>query len=601
MRLLPLLLALLGATAGTPPAWAEPARNVILFVADGLRAGMVTPDTTPTMARLAARGVLFANPHSQFPTFTTANAAALATGHMAGDNGDFSNVIDIATPIAAAGGAITPFLENDAVLGEVDRAAGGDYLNETTFLQAARANGVATASIGKVGPVLIQDHLSRDGMGTIMLDDQTGHPGGIPLAPALLARLAALKLPAAAPGRGDNANSGTDTTPGTTTANLVQQAWFNNVAIRAVLPMLAANPRGFTMVYWSRDPDGTQHNQGDSLDRLLPGINGPTSRAAIANADADLARLLTALHSLGLDATTDVIVVADHGFSTISKDSATSQAARDTYPGVTPGLLPPGFLALDLAAGLEAKLYDPYDHDAEVPAHRFPRSGSAIIGPPAAPLLVVAANGGSDLIYMPTPEPALARRVVGLLAAQDYISGIFVDDRLGRVPGTLPLSAIGLRGTAVTPTPAIVVSFRSFSTGCAIAATCTVEIADTTLQPGQGMHGSFSRADTNNAMLAAGPDFRAGFVDPAPAANIDVGRTILHLLGLSVRDHGKLVGRVLTEALNNGAPPRLASGITRSRPDALGNVTVLHWQQADKTMYFDAAGYPGRTVGIAGK
>jgi len=28
------------------------------------------------------------------------------------------------------------------------------------------------------------------------------------------------------------------------------------------------------LVFWSRDPDGTQHNQGDSLNQLVPGING---------------------------------------------------------------------------------------------------------------------------------------------------------------------------------------------------------------------------------------------------------------------------------------------------------------------------------------
>ena len=33
-------------------------------------------------------------------------------------------------------------------------------------------------------------------------------------------------------------------------------------------------------MFWSRDPDGTLHNQGDSLNQLTPGINGPTSLAA---------------------------------------------------------------------------------------------------------------------------------------------------------------------------------------------------------------------------------------------------------------------------------------------------------------------------------
>ena len=66
------------------PAWAQPApppRNVVLFVADGLRPGLVNEKNAPAMTRLMADGVRFANSHSLFPTFTTANASALATGH----------------------------------------------------------------------------------------------------------------------------------------------------------------------------------------------------------------------------------------------------------------------------------------------------------------------------------------------------------------------------------------------------------------------------------------------------------------------------------------------------------------------------------------
>ena len=66
---------------------------------------------------------------------------------------------------------------------------------------------------------------------------------------------------------------------------------------------------------------------------------------------------------------------------------------------------------------------------------------------------MVAANGGSDLIYLPDRDPALLRRIVALLAGQDYTGGIFVDDAYGEVPGTLPLSAINLRGSAALPTP----------------------------------------------------------------------------------------------------------------------------------------------------
>ena len=38
---------------------------------------------------------------------------------------------------------------------------------------------------------------------------------------------------------------------------------------------------------------------------------------------------------------------------------------------------------------------------------------------------------------------------------------MFVDDDLGRFPGTLPMSQLGLKGKAVTPHPSIVVNFRS--------------------------------------------------------------------------------------------------------------------------------------------
>jgi hypothetical protein len=111
-------------------AAAEPPHNVILFVPDGLRALKVTPETTPAMAAIRDKGVNFKNPHSLFPTFTTANASAMATGHYLGDTGDFSNTIYTGYPVGPADGSVTPFLENDSVLrqarhdGRQCRAAG---------------------------------------------------------------------------------------------------------------------------------------------------------------------------------------------------------------------------------------------------------------------------------------------------------------------------------------------------------------------------------------------------------------------------------------------------------------------------------------------
>ena len=117
-------------------------RNLILFVPDGLRGQIVTPQTAPAMAEVRDKGVNFRNSHSLFPTFTTANASAMATGHYLGDTGDFSNTIYTGYTVGPAGGTVVPFLENDAVLGDVDEHFGGDYLNEETLLKLARAQGL---------------------------------------------------------------------------------------------------------------------------------------------------------------------------------------------------------------------------------------------------------------------------------------------------------------------------------------------------------------------------------------------------------------------------------------------------------------------------
>jgi arylsulfatase A-like enzyme len=595
-----LLLGVTLAAGSVVAAPKQPPHNVVLFVPDGLRALMVDAQTAPAMAALRDQGVQFKNSHSLFPTFTTPNASAMATGHYLGDTGDFSNTIYVGYPVPGANASVTPFLENDPVLGDVDEHFAGDYLDEVTLLKAARDAGYNTATIGKLGPALIFDHTERTGQKTVVVDDSTGSKNGIPLAPWVVDALTAAGLPIAAPSRGDNGKPGNATTPGTKTANIEQQTYFADVLTRVVLPKFGQDGKPFVVVFWSRDPDGTQHNQGDSLNQLSPGINGATSLAAIKNADDDLARIRDALARLGLDDTTDIVVSADHGFSTISKESKTSTAARGSYADVPSGFLPPGFLAKDLAAALGLPLWDPDQANAALTDSTHAKLSNGVIGQdPTKPSVVVAANGGSDLVYLPKPvAKGLAAKVVDALLAQDYVSGLFVDDSLGKFPGTLPLSAINLKGTALTPMPAIAVNFKSFSTGCAEPLTCTVEVADTGLQQGQGMHGSFSRADTNNFMAASGPDFKAGFVDDAPVSNADIGKTLARILQLKMPAKGKLVGRVLSEAMPGGATPHFVAKTMRSEPAANGLRTVLDYQLVGATRYFDAAGFPGRTVGL---
>lgn len=576
--------------------------NLILFVPDGLRGRIVTPETAPTMAEIRDKGVNFKNSHSLFPTFTTANASAMATGHLLGDTGDFSNTIYTGYAVKAADSTVTPFLESDPVLHDADEHFGGDYLNEETILKMARAKGYSTAAIGKLGPTLIFDHtdkIGENGVHSIVVDDSTGSKNGVPLSDEMKDALNKANLPLVSPSRGANGKIGDAKTPGTTVANVEQQAYFANVAAKVVLPMFKARNKPFVLVFWSRDPDGSQHNNGDSLNTVTPGINGPTSMAGIKNADDNLAQLRKALDDLGLSATTDIIVTSDHGFSTISKESKTSPSAKASYDDTPKDFLPMGFLAIDLAKALDLPLFDPNNKNAPVADGAHPKAGNGLLGKdPAKPDLVVATNGGSDLIYLPNRDKKLAARTIKALLEQDYVSGLFVDDKLGRYPGTLEMSELGLKGKAVTPTPSIVVNFRSYTTGCDQPTNCSVEVADTVLRQGQGMHGSFGRGDTMNFMAAIGPDFKAGYVDPLPVSNADIGMTVAELMKLHPTGEGGLVGRVMSEALPGGIVPKSAEGTIRSKPAANGLRTVVKYQRVLSQRYFDVAGFPGRSVGL---
>jgi arylsulfatase A-like enzyme len=593
------VLATLALAACRPGA--QP-HNLILFVADGLRSEIVTPETAPAIAAVRDEGVDFANSHSVYPTVTTVNASALATGHLPGDTGNFGNVLFVGAPFGfPANSAIAP-VEDDDVLGLLNQRFGANYLGETSLLAAARAKGYSTASIGKLGPTAVEDVTDRKGE-AIVIDDATGYvqtPGaGFPLPEDVRKAMAKAHVEPQARDRGLNTSPGFFNLAGTKVPNSYQQDWFVQVATRVVLPRFKAANRPFAMVFWSRDPDGTQHNEGDSLLKLEPGINGPTSLAAIRNASDDLQKLRDALKRLGLDKTTDIVVVADHGFSTMGKQSATSAAAQTPFRDVPKGYLPPSFLAIDLAKALALPLHDAngLDIGSGGPA---PAGNGALLGKdPKAPEVVVASNGGSDLIYLPgSKSPAMAKRVVEALTLQDYVGAIFVADALGPIPGTLPLSAIGHQGAAQTPQPAIIVSFRSWSLGCSKPELCAIEIADSPLQQGQGIHGAFSRADTHNFMAAIGPDFRKGFRDPSPVGNVDVPVTMAKVLGLQISDRGTLKGRVLTEALAGGQPTPHAAQTLRSAPAANGFITVLDEQTAGGKTYFDAAGMPGRTFGL---
>ncbi|HEY4394574.1 MAG TPA: alkaline phosphatase family protein [Polyangia bacterium] len=612
-----LCLLVIVAACGTARARGK-ARNVVIFVADGLRPVSINPTDAPTLARLQKEGVFFANSHAVFPTVTTANASAIATGHMLGDTGDFANTLYTGAEVLGSG---TPFVEDDQVLAELDGQFAGNYLGEETLLALARSKGFSTAAIGKLGPVFVQDASQGDRSvstpATIFIDDRTGSGKGLALDPEVAAALKETLGRAAPPSRSsakpsadDNGYAGDSKTPGTHVANIVQQRYLADAVTKVILPALEKRGKPFVLVFWSRDPDATQHDQGDSLGSLMPGINGPTSKAAVRDADDTLGRILAALEAdPDLAASTDLFVTSDHGFSTASRrevdaegHASASPAAKRQAPDVRPGDLPPGFVAIDVAAHLGMKLCDPdrtwigvggvKEYAAvEVGGHPMLGNGlidsSCAIHEPRQAKIVVAANGGSDLIYFPRGGGPTIADVATFLLAQDYVDAVFTDRA---VPGALALRDINLWGSALTPRPAIVVALKSWALDPGDPLRTQIDLEDGGLQEGQGTHGSFGRADVTNTMIAAGPDFKRGFVDGAPAGNADIAPTLARILGLTLPSRGRLRGRVLAEALADGpATTPSTCGEAVSRPSKAGIRTALHFQMSAGVRYLDTA------------
>ena len=626
--------------AGTEP------RNVVIFVFDGLRAGSVNSVDTPTMFWIRNHGVSFANSHSLFPTFTTANASAIATGHYLGDTGDYSNQIYIGHPVFLDGnfgrppGSYAPYVENNQVLGDLDAQFHGNYLNEETLLAVARKNGFHSAAVGKMGPTAIQDVSQLNPVNggfaspqTIIIDDGTGTPDGVPLTPEVSEALAQAGLPLATPARIQP--TGNNTTPGTKDTNYVQQSYFADATSKVVLPMFVKTGEPFALLYWSRDPDGTQHFQGDSLNKLIPGINGPTSKAALRNADNNLKQILEYIDSdPQLAANTDIFLTADHGFATISKHdvdseghATTSYSTKWIYKDaqgrqeVNTGYLPVGFVAIDLAHELGLPLFDP-DSQIDSPSgkkvfepvdpaiaeqlpneRQHPVSGNGLLGGTGRiaretdAKVVIAANGGSDLLYLPDHDPALVKKIVAFLTRQDYVGGLFVNDEYKNVLGALPSSAIRLIGSSLTPSPTIAVTFKTFSTDSRDPIMSGVQITDYVLQHGQGMHGSFARSNTFQFMAAIGPDFKKQFVDEAPVSNADIAPTLAKILGFDVPAKGKLKGRVLQEALSGGPQSiPFEHSVAISETAGNGKATILMYQHLAQQVYFDQACFKSAVV-----
>jgi arylsulfatase A-like enzyme len=463
------LLILAAAALPASSANAGSARHVVVIVWDGMRPDFVTEQYTPTLWQLAQRGVTFQNHHSVYLSSTEVNGTAISTGAYPSHDGIVGNKeyrpeIDPLKPVHTE--------DFDAVRNG-DKATHGHYELMPTLAEIIRKAGGRTAVAGAKPVVMLVDRGDRSNarMGANLVAGQT-----IPT--DLLQTLVRLhgdfpKAGATDPSRND-----------WTTDSLLDPLW-------------AAGVPDFSLL-WMNEPDLTQH---------LTGPGSTSSLAAIRQADDNLAKVLRALEAKGARDSTDVFVVSDHGFSTVSA-------------------------LVDLADSLEKAGF---------------RASREFTAKPAKGQIMVVSNSGSSLIYVIGHDEQVIRGVVAFLQAWSHTGVIFTRKPM---PGVFTLDQVRLDSPAA---PDILVSMRWTPDKNEAGVPGQVESDFSEYGPGQGTHVTLSRFDMHNTLIAAGPDFRPGVNSSLASGNVDIAPTALWVLGRK-KIPKNMDGRVLTEALTISGP-----------------------------------------------
>jgi arylsulfatase A-like enzyme len=583
LRLLLVLSALSVVLFGTEALRAQDtaARRVIVFVWDGLRADDLTREITPNYFAIARSGVVFADHHAVYPTFTMMNSASIATGTYPGAHGFYGNVVYVpsASGKNAKGAEIDfsapAFIEDFGVVEAVREAYQGRLTLVSTMLQAAQAKGLTTAAIGKFGAAFIQDYTR----GGIILDEDAAMPLGfakelqqagyaLPRNSVNAFETGALTL---AKDNGDptapipiaRLKDGQTGDPLDRSGALSRRGftYLTDVFLDYILP----NKKPDLTIFWSKEPDATSHAYG-------PGTYN--SIDATRMNDEILGRIVAKLRKLGWENSTDIIITQDHNHSTVSGDVShyplraianRAVGAPDPHGYAVSGfvrtaelLTRDGLKAYDGAScrniptlsGITVdgtRLYPVKDdRDGELCGRpqNYTSPGYVVPKPVPAGAIVVAANAGSDYLFVPDHNIETVRAAVASLQSRLQFGAIFVSDRYGEIAGTLPMSLIKTENSGRAPD--LIVSF-SYDETPVVAGKSGAGYASSVNR--RGDHGSFSPTDVHISLMARGPHFKPGLRDPLPSANVDIAPTVARILGFSMPD---AQGRVLEEALEGG-------------------------------------------------
>ena len=628
------------------------ATRTIIMVWDGLRPDSVNATDTPNLYALRQSGVNFTDNHSTYPTFTMMNGSSFATGSFPKTSGFYGNTFW--TPPQGAGNTIPAgnsaggssqdyqdpvFTEDYQVLNTLNSYYGGQLLLVKTLFATAQSAGLVTATVGKSGAAYIQDL----GQGGYFLDENTVQPrslvtdlqnAGFALPANTVKGYSGANAVTLAANNGNPtakagyitfnttafdpngalsiaARDSSDTTQGAPedAANKYMMSVFTQYILPNKKPMLS--------LIWFRTPDNVEHGYG-------PG--SANMKAGLRSQDARLGELIAGLRANGMDSTTNIVVVSDHGHSSVSGplslyplraitasaslpnggmvNGSTNGTSAATLGAADPNgysfsgdvrsadlLTYRGFQAYDGSGCSTSAMYGLNAAGAPTVPVKLDTTGtlcgsantkyqavSASLATPVASFkvpapgslpangIVVAANGGSDYFYVPGHDAATVKNLVKFLQQREEYGAIFVDSRYGAIPGTLSMAQVNLENASRQNNgqPDVVVSFN-WDYNTSIQGMPGIEFESVGGQ--RGMHGSFGISDVHNTLIANGPSFLGAKTITTPSGNVDVAPTVAYLLGLSMpQADGRVLNEALTTPASKSAPAVAASTVTPAAP-----------------------------------
>lgn len=486
--------------------------RVLVLFWDGMRPDHVRPGLTPNLWELCSEGAWYREAVGVFPTYTHPNMASLGTGAYPGKHGIHTNEL-MGFPSDRR-----PIMTNvRADLERLRAVNGGRVMPIETLTEALVAAGKKVVTLGS-GP---------HGHGTVFdpeLEATSIHtmwtwPEGL---------RAEVYERFSEPVQKAVSDPATD-------------EWIAEVLLGYVLPELEPD----VVFAYFNEPDTTQHAKG---------LGSPEALGMIQANDERLGRILSAVEGDGVP--TSVIVVSDHGHSTISEfvDMRSALERGGFADEIASGRLFYGDFNNDVtveagpgAEGLKRRLAEWFAERSEVDAVIARETdgfeSSLLKGIPASKLW----NDAPD-----TDSPTAATFWLGF--------GWTSKQNAHGVPGQAITRVHTRAGFKRRPGPVKGLSHELVS-----------------------MHGSLSPFDLNITLVLGGAGVRGAGQLSLPAGIVDVAPTVLTLLDLPPLPEAD--GRALTEAFENGPDP--AEVTVRREPIADLGSGPLNRRWVGGTAYLD--------------